>query len=133
MLILRLWLGMVVLTMLTYATSATGYLISDKAVTIPFLCLAIIAVIWIVYAWHPKAIIGCTSLMTVGIFLRGVEVIIFAEQFTIQQRVVGTTLWWFIASTTLAVGILNLVAASRQRAERWVIQGGTPIEDDRTG
>lgn len=120
MLVLRVWLLMVAGMMVLNAHTATAYLLSEGIKPIPFYFLALIASLWFTYVWDVRVVIACCSMIVVGTFLRGCEVLLYADQFALPPRLTGTSLWWFISGTTLAFGILNLIAVSRKQAEEWV-------------
>lgn len=111
---------MVVGMMVLNAHSATAYLLSPSIKPVPFYFLALVTSLWFLKIWEVKVIIACSSILVVGTFLRGCEVLFYADQYSLPPRLTGTSLWWFISGTTLAFGILNLIAVSRKIAEEWV-------------
>lgn len=119
-LVLRIWLGMLVVMWFINANVATGYLFNDVVKSIPFYFLMMVALLWLFNTWDPRVVIVCCSALVVGPFLRGIEVLLYADHFILQQRLTGVTLWWFISGTTLAFGVLNLIAAGRRNAEEAV-------------
>lgn len=122
--ILRLWLVMLALLMVVNARVASPYLLGDAAKPLPFLVLAVTALVWVVGAWHPRVVIVSCSILVVGTLLRGAEVFLYAEAFHLHQRVTGITLWWFISGTTMSFGVLDLIVASRRQAEEWAYHDG---------
>ena len=120
MTVLRIWLGMVVILMMINANVATAYVLGETAKAVPFYFLSFLAFLWLMKVWESRVVILCCVLIVVGVFLRGCEVLFYADQFGLTQRLTGVTLWWFVGGTTLAFGILNLIAVSRRDAEEWI-------------
>lgn len=120
MIVLRVWLGMVCFMMFFNAQTATPYLLDPPIGSIPFYFCGMVAFFWMTNVWDSKVVISCCSMIVVGTFLRGVEVLVYADQFSLKQRLTGVSLWWFISGTTLAFGILNLIGVSRKIAEDWI-------------
>lgn len=117
---IRAWLLMLIGIMIINAVVATPYLYGEVFRPYPFMAIALVAGFWAVRAWDTTAVVMCCSTIVVGTFLRGLEVLFYAEAFPLKQRLTGLTLWCFVSGTTLAFGILSLIAASRRLAEEWV-------------
>jgi ABC-type dipeptide/oligopeptide/nickel transport system permease subunit len=115
--VLRGWLVMLMVMLVFNANIAHHYLLSDRANQIPFYFLAIVAGIWFFGIWKLETIITCCSIIAVGTSLRGIELLVYAEDYTLATRFTGATLWWFCTGTTIVFGVLNLIAASRRAAE----------------
>lgn len=118
--VLRFWLVMLTVVMVINAHTATGYVLSPLTKAFPFYFLAMVAFFWFANIWIANVVIVCSTIVGGGTFLRGLEVLFYADRFSITQRLTGVTLWWFVGGTTLAFGILNLLAVSRKEAEEWV-------------
>lgn len=118
--VMRCWLLFLSGLMFWNAWVATGYLFSPTVKPVPFVLLALLALIWFTNTWSSSAVIITGVLIVVGLAMRGVEVVFFADAFSWKQRFTGASLWWFASATTFAFCILNLIATGRKEAEEWM-------------
>lgn len=115
--VLRAWLIMVAIFMTLNASVALAYLLSPEIKVAPFYFFALTALLWAKWVYRLRVVITMSSLLIVGTFMRGLEVVFFATDFPINKRLTDLSLWWFFAGTTLAFAILNLLVTSRLQAE----------------
>lgn len=122
--VLRAWLVLVVSVMVWNALVANPILLTGWLRPLPFFFLAAVALWWSGRTWHMHSVIVCCSLISVGVFLRAVEVLLFADNYDIRARLTGVSLWLTLGGTTIAFGILNVLAVSRREAEEHVWSSG---------
>jgi hypothetical protein len=118
--VLRAWLILVIGVMCWNAVVANGILLEGWMRPLPFWLLAVVGFVWLKRTWHTNTVIWCSSLICVGVLLRALELLIFANEYDMRTRLTGGSLWLAIAGTCVAFGILNVLAISRREAEEWV-------------
>jgi hypothetical protein len=117
--VLQWWLIMFALMMLWNACVANGYVLTGVARPLPFLFLAAAAMAWAWFAWCNRTVIGASSIIAVGTALRGTEIMLWSES-EIPGRLTAISLWFAMAGTALAFGVLNIIAISRKEADEWI-------------
>ena len=122
--VLRAWLFMVAGIMCWNAIVSNPILLHGWVRPLPFWSVAVVAMFWASRIWHLRAVIWCSSFITVMFTLRALEVFFFADQdiYNLRARATGVSLWIFAAGTTISLGIINMVAVSRRSAEEAVWQ-----------
>lgn len=119
--VLRCWLSLFTVMMIWNAVVANQILLKGWVRPLPFLLLAVAALVWMMRPWLNKVIICCTALLSMGTFLRGMEVFVFGrDSFDLNTRLTASSVWFTIAGTVVSMGVLGLLAASRKTAEEWV-------------
>lgn len=118
--VLRGWLLLVFIVMLWNALFANGYLLPEALRPAPFLFAAAMTLVWFRYTWHVRVVIAMSGMLTVGTLMRAIEVMCFAHQFRMNERLTALSIWLVTAGTLAAFGVLNILAISRKAAESWV-------------
>lgn len=119
-LVLQCWLLLVAVMMTWNAFVSNPILLDGWLRPFPFLFFSALVIIWLIRVWHMRAVILCSSGITVGTILRAMEVTLYADNYNIRARFTGASIWLTIAGTAVAFGILNVLVVSRRRAEDWV-------------
>lgn len=119
-LVLRGWLCLIIVSITWNAFFSNGILLHGWARPIPFFLVVGMSLIWFLNVWSSSSVILAACTIAVGTGLRGLEVLLFAEQYDLKSRATGASLWITVSGTAIAFGIVNLVALSRKNAEDWV-------------
>jgi hypothetical protein len=119
-LVLRSWLVLVAVMMTWNAFISNPILLTGWMRPVPFFFFAALALIWAAKSWSSTVVILCSSALTVGMFLRALEVTLYADQYNLRARFTGASIWLTIGGTAVAFGILNVLVVSRRQAEDWV-------------
>lgn len=115
---LRLWLSFVAVSMIWNAAVANEIILPHVLRPIPFLVLAAVAIVWLLFPWSGRVTILCSSVIAVGVVLRGMEVVVFGgDIYDARARATAASIWVLLGSTALVFGFLNLVAISRRSAD----------------
>lgn len=118
---LRMWLAMFALMMFWNAAAANPIILSGALRPIPFTVLGFVALCWLLFPWSGSVTIWSAALMSVGVLLRGAEIVAFgADTYEPRTRASAVSLWVLISGTALVFGFLNLVAISRRSADAQV-------------
>ena len=121
LIVLRCWLLLVVVMLIWNSFVANGILLGGWLRPLPFLFLAASTILWFVAPWKSRLVIAGASLIGVGLFLRGMEVVLFSSDvYDLRTRFTAASVWWTVAGTSVLVGVLNLVVTSKRTAEEWV-------------
>jgi hypothetical protein len=117
--VLQWWLIMFAVMMLWNACVANAYVLTGFVRPLPFLFLAATAMAWAWFVWCNRTVIACSSLVAVGTMLRGAEIMVWSEG-NVPGRLTAISLWFAMAGTALAFGVLNIIAISRKEADEWI-------------
>lgn len=114
---LRIWLVYFVVHMMFTAAAAGGFVLSGWLRPVPYLVLAGVGVVWLMFIDRGRVVIGASAVITVGVGLRAVEVAMFATEYPMRVRLTGGSVWLFVAATAFVMGFLNIFVATRKYAD----------------
>jgi hypothetical protein len=113
---LRIWLSFLILVMLWTAWVANGVLFEGWVRPLPFVYMALVALLWAMDVWNEYRVSICSALLGVGLAMRGAEILLFQDAYDIRTRMTAASVWVFIGVSVLVFGFMNLVAISRMTA-----------------
>lgn len=112
-LVVRAWMLSVVILLMFNAFVANEIVLSPLLRPVPFVVLAVFSLVWFLFAWSARVTVVCATTVSVGVWLRSVEVAFFATDYDLRARSTGASIWLFVSVTVLVLGFLNLLAISR--------------------